>query len=136
MILMADSADHSSVRHNIFRQCHSHVSGITDVVDVGSCHLALQCDAFDRIGVRTFLRSSDRCDRQLFQAVCITDQFPHIFGRDARHGSRCRQQNDIGSCLCKLADIFFRDDVLAAFADDTGGMHFPGCQHDLLSDCL
>lgn len=66
---VADATDGHAVCHDVFRQSHAHIAGITDVMDIGSGHLAGQRNLADGGGIRPFLRSADGRNGQAAQTV-------------------------------------------------------------------
>ena len=90
MIGMADSPYHFSIFQNIFRQCHPHIAGVSQMMQIRPGHLAHERDLSDRGGICPFLGGADGRERQFPQLVRAGHQSADVFRRDPRNGARRR----------------------------------------------
>ena len=66
---MPNATDSDGICLNIFRECHTAVARVAQMMDIRAGHLAHQCNLADGSDVCTLLRSSDGCNRQAAKAV-------------------------------------------------------------------
>ena len=126
VVRVSHSSDCHGIRHNIFRQGHSRISGISDMMNIRAGHFAHEGDPPYGINIRALLRGSDGRDGKRPSAMGMRNQLPDIFHSDSRHSSRCRKQDDIRTRINKFVNILPGDNVFAALARYPRGMHLSG----------
>ena len=88
---MSGSTDRFGISQNVFRQCHAGVAGISQMMDICSCHLAHKSDLADGLRISSLLRGSDRSHGQHASAVGFFDQASYIFHGDTWNCTRSRE---------------------------------------------
>ena len=109
---MTNTTNSDGVCLDVFRKSHTAVAGISQMMDIGTGHLAHQCDLPDSGNIRTLLGSANSRDGQTAQAVGKTHQIPYIFHSNTGYCSGGRQQNNIRTGRGKGRNIFSGDDLL------------------------
>ena len=118
---VADAPDSDGIGLDVFRQGHTAVARVAQVVDIGAGHFAHQGDLPDGGHVRALLGGADGGDGEAAQTVGIIHQPPDIFQGNARDGAGSGQKNDIRAGFGEGGDILPGDDLFRTLGQDAGG---------------